>query len=174
MKGQGLQICAAAAVLMSGCSSRPRNFAPVLGAAPTDVQAYEARWLACRDEAMTASGRGSGRLASAAGGAVAGAGGVTAVSAVTASSYATMGGAMAALGAIVLAAPVAALGGAWGISKIKKAKKERAIKTATAACLASAGYTVEKWRVMSKREVRLLPAKAPAAIPLTNDLSRPR
>lgn len=158
MKGQGLLMCAgASALLMSGCSSRPRNFAPVLGAAPPDVQAYEASWLACRDEAITAPNRGSGRLASAAGGAAAGAGGVAAVGAMTAGSYATMGGAMAALGATIIAAPIAAIGGAWGISKIKKAKKERAIKEATAACLADAGYSVEKWRVMSKRVVRSLP-----------------
>jgi hypothetical protein len=78
-----------------------------------------------------------------------------------------MGGAMAALGATIIAAPVAALGGAWGIAKIKKTKKERAIKAATAECLAEAGYSVERWRVMSKREVRELtkPLPNPEAAP---------
>ena len=54
-------------------------------------------------------------------------------------------------------APVAALGGAWGISKIKKNKKEKVIKAATADCMAKAGYSVDKWRVMTKQEVRALP-----------------
>jgi hypothetical protein len=70
---------------------------------------------------------------------------------------------MAALGATIIAAPIAAIGGAWGISKIKKTHKERAIKTATSDCLAKSGYAVEGWRVMSKREVRALPpVPAPA------------
>jgi hypothetical protein len=76
-----------------------------------------------------------------------------------------MGGAMAALGATIIAAPVAAVAGAWGISKIKKTNKERAIKAATADCLARAGYSVEGWRVLSKREVRGL--QQVAANPVT-------
>ena len=81
-----------------------------------------------------------------------------AVGAATAGTSATYGAAAAGLGATIIAAPMAAIGGAWGISKIKKTKKERAIKAATAECLAKAGSPVEKWRVMKKQEVRALPA----------------
>ena len=152
----------AAAVLLAGCSSKPRNFAPVLGAAPTDAKLYEAQWLTCREQVAMQTKSGSGRAASAAGGVAAGAAGATAVGAATAGTYATYAGAAAAIGATMIAAPIALIGGAWGISKIKKTKKERRIKAATADCLSKAGYAVQDWRVMKKREVRALP---PAPIP---------
>ena len=162
-------LAGAGALILSGCSSKPRNFAPVLGAGPTDATAYEAQWLGCREQAAASIKAGADRHASAIGGVAAGAGGAAAVGAATAGTYATMGTAMAALGATITAAPIAALGGAWGISKIKKTKKERAIKAATADCLAKAGYTVQDWRVMSKREVRALPlAPAKMAVPGTS------
>ena len=71
--------------------------------------------------------------------------------------------AAAALGATIIAAPIALVGGAWGISKIKKNRKEKAIKAATAECMAGAGYQVSDWRVLSKREARTLDATAPEA-----------
>lgn len=170
MKRNGLLLFAAATLGVAGCSSKPRNFAPVLNAAPSNMQQYQAQWLACREEVTESAKSGSGRATSAAGGIVAGAGGAAAVGAATAGTYATIGGAMAALGATIIAAPIAAIGGAWGISKVKKSKKERAIKSATAECLAKSGYAVEGWRVMSKREVRSLPS-APASSKTTpNDV----
>ena len=66
---------------------------------------------------------------------------------------------------MIATVPVFGLAGAWGISKIKKSKKERRIKAATAECMASHGYSVEKWRVMSKREVRALDAAQPVSDP---------
>ncbi len=166
MANRGLLAVAAGAVLVAGCSSKPRNFAPMLTAAPTDAQAYEAQWLTCREQVRISTKNGSERGASAIGGVAAGAGGAAAVGAATAGTYATYAGAAAAIGATMLAAPIALVGGAWGISKIKKTKKEKRIKAATAECLAQAGYSVDKWRVMKKREVQALPsvpAPQPAA-----------
>ena len=166
MKRHALLWAAAGAVILTGCSSKPRNFAPVMAAPPADAQVYEAQWLACREQVAATAKNGSGRLASAAGGAVAGVGGVAAVG-TTAGASAGMVGAMAAATATVILAPIAIVGGAWGVSKIKKTKKEKAIKSATADCMAKAGYSVEKWRVMTKREVRALPAAhVPAAAPV--------
>lgn len=162
MSSKAVAAMAAGAIALSGCSSKPRNFAPVLAVAPSDGRLYETRWIDCREQAAAALKSGHARAASAAGGAVAGAGGAAAVGAATAGTYATMGGAMAALGATIVAAPIAAVVGAWGISKIKKTKKERAIKAATAECLERAGYSVDRWRVMSKQEVRALPTVPPA------------
>ena len=163
MASRGISAVTAGAVLIAGCSSKPRNFAPVLTAAPTDAQAYEAQWLTCREQVRVTTKNGSERGASAIGGVAAGAGGAAAVGAATAGTYATYAGAAAALGATIIAAPVALIGGAWGISKIKKTKKEKRIKAATADCLAKAGYSVDKWRVMKKSEVRALaPAPEPA------------
>lgn len=163
MASRGILAITAGAVLVAGCSSKPRNFAPVLTAAPADEQAYESRWLACRDEVRVTTKNGSERGVSAVGGVAAGAGGAAAVGAATAGTYAGYAAAGAAIGATIIAAPLALVGGAWGISKIKKTKKEKRIKAATADCLAKAGYSVDKWRVMKKSEVRALgPAPAPS------------
>ena len=155
-----LGICA---VALSGCSSRPRNFAPILAAPPADSKAYEAHWLECREAVAAATSKGSGRLASAGGAAVAGAGaGLAAGAATSGATFASYGAAAAAAGAAMIAAvPVFGLAGAWGISKIKKTKKERTIKSATADCMATNGYSVERWRVMPKREVQALAAANP-------------
>lgn len=150
-----LSICV---VALGGCSSRPRNFAPVPGAAPADSKSYEAHWLECREQIAAAASKGSGRLASAGGGAALGAGAGVAASAAASGTYASFGAAAAAGAMVIAAVPVFGLAGAWGVSKIKKTRKERAIKTATAECMSRNGYSVEKWRVMSKREVRALNA----------------
>lgn len=155
-------IVAAGAVVVSGCSSRPRNFAPVLAAAPVDQKAYEAQLQTCRERLAARMDR-SGRLASAAVGTAVGVGaGYAAGAATAAGSAGTMGAAAgAAAAAAITVLPIAGLAGAWGISKIKKTKKERAIKNAMAECLSEGGYSVEKWRVMSKREVRAIAAASP-------------
>ena len=77
----------AGAVALSGCSSRPRNFAPVLAAAPADQQAYDARVKLCR-ERLAARMDKSGRLASAAGGTAVGLGAGYAAGAATAAGTA--------------------------------------------------------------------------------------
>ena len=165
MKSKLLLSAVAVSVVLAGCSSRPRNFAPVMAAAPADSQAYEAQWLACREHVAASAKQGSGRLGSAAGGAAAGVGSAVAIG-TSAGASASMAGAMAAAAATVILAPIAIVGGAWGVSKIKKTKKEKAIKAATAECMAKSGYSVDKWRVMSKREVRALPtATAPQPAP---------
>ena len=149
---------------LAACSSTPRNFAPKLGMAPADSAAYEAAWLNCRDEVATSLKRPSDRGGSAAAGIAAGAGaGAAGAAATSGATYATLGGAAAAGAMVIAAVPVLGLAGAWGYSKIRKTKKEKAIKAATAECLARAGYNVAEWRVMSKREVRALAAERKTA-----------
>ena len=46
--------------------------------------------------------------------------------------------------------PVAVIGGAVGMAKIKRAKKEQAIKTAMSGCPAERGYTGANWTKLSK------------------------
>ena len=153
-----IMMATAGAVALSGCSSRPRQFAPVLAAVPTDQAAYDAQLRTCRERI---AGRldGSGRLASAAGGTAVGLGAGYAAGAATAAGTAgTMGGAVAAGVMAVTILPFAGLAGAWGVSKIKKTKKERAIKAAMAECLSEGGYSVSRWDALSKREVRAMTA----------------
>ena len=47
--------------------------------------------------------------------------------------------------ATVVLLPFAAIGGAIGMSKMKRAKKEKAIKIAVAGCLAERDYVVGGW-----------------------------
>ena len=148
---------AIASLSLTACSSAPRNFAPKLGAAPADSAAYEAAWINCRDEVALSLKRGSNRGGSAAAGVAAGAGaGAAGAAATSGATFASFGGAAAAGAMMIAAVPVLGIAGAWGYSKIRKTKKEKAVKTATAECLARSGYDVAEWRVMSKREVRAL------------------
>lgn len=161
MPGKFMLIVMAGAVAVTGCSSRPRNFAPVLASPPVEQNAYEAYLQTCRERLAARMDR-SGRLASAAGGTAVGLGAGYAAGAATAAGTAgTLGAGAAAALAAATVLPIAGLAGAWGISKIKKTNKERAIKAAMAERLAEGGYSVERWRVMKKREVRAIAATPP-------------
>jgi len=152
-----LLAAAVAAVLLHGCSSRPRNFAPVLAAPPADQGAYQAHLRNCQ-VIVASGGWKAGRGLSAAGGAFAGVGAAAATgSAVAAGSSGMIGAAAVAAMAAAMALPVVGVLGAWGISKVKKAKNERQLKSELSQCLATGGYSVDRWRVMSKKEVRALP-----------------
>src|SRR4030095_14162256 len=98
----------------------------------------------------------SGRGASAAAGAGAGAGAAAAGGA-TAAAMGGYGGRVVASATIVLL-PFAVLGGAWGLSRMKRAKKERAIKSALEGCLQERGYEVAGW----SRSLGKKPATVPS------------
>lgn len=144
---------------VTACSSTPRSFAPRLSAAPSDPVQYQQAWLDCREQVAASSKGGSKRGGSAAAGLAAGAGaGAAGAAATSGATYATIGGAAAAGAVVIAAVPVLGLAGAWGYSKIKKTKREKAIKLATAECLGQSGYAVAGWRVLPKRELRELKA----------------
>lgn len=143
-----LAAAVAVAALLQGCSSRPRAFTPTLAAPQSgtgifDQAAFDQAYADCTKLLVEGKLDNSGRLASAAGGAAAG-GATAAVGGVTAAAVAGYGG-MAAAAATIVLLPVAVIGGAVGMSKIKRAKKERAIKTKMAGCLAERGYVVTEW-----------------------------
>jgi hypothetical protein len=135
-------------MVVSGCSSRPRAFAPTLAAPPAEQGAFLVAGKLDRD----------GRLASAAGGAAAGGAGA-AVGGATAAAVAGYGG-MAVVAATVVLLPLAVVGGAVGMAKAKRAKKERAIKSAMTGCLKERGYAVNGWTRMSKADIKAAEARA--------------
>src|SRR3954447_21648570 len=137
---------------LEACSSRPREFTPSLSAAPVDAGQFDAAYANCRE--LIASGnfaRGAGKGGSAAAGAAAGAG----TAAVGGTAAAAAGGyaGLAAASATIVLLPFAIVGGAWGMSRMKRAKKEHAIKTAMEACLQERGYAVAGWSKALKRPV---------------------
>ena len=87
---------------------------------------------------------GSGAAGAATGSAVAVAGGAAAASA------GPWAGAAVASATIVLL-PFAVLGGAWGMAKMRRAKKERAVKTAMAGCLQERGHQVTGWKKTGRK-----------------------
>ncbi|MEO6432367.1 MAG: hypothetical protein ABIO29_00100 [Sphingomicrobium sp.] len=130
-------------VALSGCSSRPRSFAPTLSAPPADQAALDRAIADC--QALFVAGKldSNGRLASA--GAAAGVGATTVVAGgATAAAVAGYGGLAVASATIVLL-PFAIVGGAIGMSKMKRARKEKAIKAAMGGCLQERGFAVQGW-----------------------------
>jgi len=139
-----MMAAAAACLVLQGCSSRPREFTPMLGATPTDQSRFDAAYAECKQLFVTGKLDSSGRLASggagvAAGGAIGVAGGAAAASA---GLYA---GAAVATATVVLI-PFAVIGGAFGMAKIKRHKKEVAIQHAMSGCLRERGYEVASWQ----------------------------
>jgi hypothetical protein len=150
MKKQIVSAGVLAALLLGGCSSKPRQFAPTLSAAPTDQTQFDSAYAECRQLLADGKLNSSGRLASGAVGAAAGATTVAIGSA--AASGAGLYGGMAVAGATLVALPFVAIGGAWGMAKRKQKRKERAIQTATAGCLEERGYKVAGWARAHKKD----------------------
>jgi hypothetical protein len=137
-----------AALLLQGCSSRPRAFAPTLaapqsGQASFDQAAFDQAYSTCTQLLVAGKLDQNGRLASAGAGAAA-SGAAMAAGTMTAAAVAGYSG-LAVLGATIVLLPFAVIGGAVGTAKIKRAKKEKVIRTAMTGCLAERGYTVTQW-----------------------------
>ena len=136
---------------LEACSSRPREFTPTLAAAPASQTEFNAAYATCHDLLVAGKLDMSGRAGSAASGVAAGAG-TAAVGGATAAAVGGYAGLAAASATIVLL-PFAIVGGAWGMSKMKRAKKERTIKAAMAGCLRERGYEVAGWSKSLKKPV---------------------
>ena len=59
---------------------------------------------------------------------------------------------LAAASATIVLLPFAVLGGAWGMARMKRAKKEQAIRTALEGCLHEQGYEVADWAKAAKKK----------------------
>ena len=139
---------AAVAVMLGGCSSRPREFAPTLTAAANQAE-FDAAYSQCQQLLLAGKLDSSGRILSAGAGVAAG----TATAAAGGTAAAAIGGyaGLAAVSATIVLLPFAILGGAWGMSRMKRAKKEAAIKAAMEGCLAERGYQVAGWTKAIKK-----------------------
>ena len=149
--------CALVAVLsLQGCSSRPREFTPNVATAAVDQSQFDAAYEDCRQllvaGKLDASGRGGSGAAGVAAGATTAAVGSTAAAAV--GGYAGL----AAASATIVLLPFAVVGGAWGMAKMKRARKERAIKTAMEGCLQERGYQVAGWSKAIRKATVVKPA----------------
>ena len=144
---------------LQACSSRPREFRPILAAAPASQAAFDADVKACSDLLVAGKLDRDGRLGSA--GAGAAATGAMAVAGGAAASSAGLYAGAAVASATVVLLPFVAFGGAWGMAKIKRAKKEAAIKQAMSGCLVQRGHTIIDWAKVDRKSRK--PRAAPAA-----------
>jgi hypothetical protein len=127
---------------LQACSSRPRDFRPTL-AASVNESSFEEAYASCRQLLAEGKLNANGRTGSLAAGAGAGAG--TAAVGGTAAAVAGGWGGVAVASATVVLLPFAIVGGAWGMSRMKRARKERAIKMAMEGCLQERGFHVAGW-----------------------------
>ena len=159
MRGKTTISALMACVMVQACSSRPREFTPTLAAPPANSSQFHAAYATCQQLLVAGKLDSTGRSGSAAAGVAAGAG----TAAVGGTAAAAAGGyaGLAAASATIVLLPFAIIGGAWGMSKLKRSKKERAIKTALEGCLKERGYEVAEWSRASKKQV--IAAKATAS-----------
>jgi len=155
MNCKSLVCVLAVAVTVQGCSSRPREFTPVL-AAPSALAAppvsraeLDAAYADCTQLLVAGKLDKDGRLASGATGVATGAGVAVAGGAAAATVAGYAGLAVAAATIVLL--PFAVVGGAWGMSKMKRAQKEKAIQIALGGCLKERGYDVAGWEKAGKK-----------------------
>jgi len=135
---------------LQGCSSRPREFEPRLATAAANQVEFDIAYANCQQLLVAGKLDSAGRGSSAAVGAGAGAG-TAAVGGAAATAMGGYGG-LALASATVVLLPFAVLGGAWGMARSKRAKKERAIKAALSGCLRERGYEVAEWTKAPKEE----------------------
>lgn len=140
---------ACASLLVQGCSSRPREFNPTLGSSTADAAGFDQTYATCTQLMVAGKLDKEGRSGSLGGGAAVGAT-TAAVGAGTAAAIGGYGGLAAASATIVLL-PFAIVGGAWGMAKMKRAKKEAAIKAVIGGCLQERGYSVASWEQAKKK-----------------------
>ena len=134
---------------LEACSSTPREFTPQLTSTQINQPDLDTAYAQCRQLLVSGKLDASGRSGSAVAGAGAGAG-TAAFGGATAAAVGGWGGAALA-GATVVLLPFAVIGGAWGMSRMKRAKKEHAIKTALEGCLHERGYEVAGWSRATKK-----------------------
>jgi hypothetical protein len=138
-----MMVLAALGLVLDGCSSRPREFTPNLGIAPIDQAKFDAAYGECKQLFVAGKLDTSGRLAS--GGVGAAAGGALGIAGTAAATSAGLYGGMAVMSATLVLMPVAIIGGAVGMAKIKRHRKEAAIQRVMSGCLRDRGYEVASW-----------------------------
>jgi hypothetical protein len=144
-----LVVTACAGLLVQGCSSRPREFTPTLGIATAEAAGFDQAYATCTQLMAAGKLNQEGRSGSLGAGAAAGAT-AAAVGAGTVAAIGPSMGALAAASATVVLLPFAVIGGAWGMAKMKRAKKEAAIKKVISGCLQERGYSVADWEMVKK------------------------
>lgn len=149
-------VAAAAGVLTSGCSSRPREFRAKLATSAATPDRFEQDLTLC--QVLVRKGvRGNFKTTAAqvGTGAVVGTLGAAAVGTIAASSAASAGSgfnilAGSGIGAASTALPIIGTAAAFGMSRIIRSGREKKYKAALGMCMTEYGYAVEGWEVQKR------------------------
>src|SRR5687768_9318489 len=118
MKHKIIGLFVSGSLILGACSSRPREFTPLLPSSTSQAE-FDAAYANCQQLFVAGKLDPSGRLQSAGVGAAAG--GATLAAGGTAAAAAAGYAGMAVVAATVVLLPFAILGGAWGMSRAKRA-----------------------------------------------------
>ena len=155
-------ICAlaGASVLVSGCSTRPRNFTAELRAPVPDRAAFETEFRTC--QTLVRQGRKAGFKDAAAMGLVGGVGAVGGGAALASAGLVGVNIGTGAVSALTYAVPFIGVFAGFGMSRAIRSGREGKYKRAMATCLDEYGYGVSRWSAVKKKDdaAKIAAAKA--------------
>ncbi len=140
-------------LLLSGCSTRPRNFAAEVSTPVTDRMAFENDYRTC--DGLVRAGhksgfRTAGTTAAISAGAVGG--GVGAFAATTGGTASGWSGIGAGLGTAAAAATMAVGVVGFGLTRAIRGGREHRFKERMTSCLGEYGYQVTDWEKLRKKD----------------------
>ena len=153
---------AAAAMLASGCSTRPRNFTAELSAPVPDRAALESDFRTC--QTMVRQGRKSGFKDAAAMGLATGVGAVGGGAALASAGLIGVNIGTGAVSALTYAVPFIGVFAGFGVSRAIRSGREGKYKRAMNTCLDEYGYGVSRWSTVKKKDDAAKIAAAKASI----------
>ena len=141
---------AAAAMLATGCSTRPRNFTAELSAPVPDRMAFESDFRTC--QTMVRQGRKSGFKDAAAMGLATGVGAVGGGAALASAGLIGVNIGTGAVSALTYAVPFIGVFAGFGVSRAIRSGREGKYKRAMNTCLDEYGYGVSRWSTVKKKD----------------------
>lgn len=153
---------AAAAMLATGCSTRPRNFTAELSAPVVDRAVFENEFRTC--QALVRQGRKSGFKDAAAMGLATGVGAVGGGAALASAGLIGVNIGTGAVSALTYAVPFIGVFAGFGVSRAIRSGREGKYKRAMNTCLDEYGYGVSRWSTVKKKDDAAKIAAAKASI----------
>ena len=162
MANKMILVTAAAAMLATGCSTRPRNFTAELSAPVADRMAFEGDFRTC--QTMVRQGRKSGFKDAAAMGLATGVGAVGGGAALASAGLIGVNIGTGAVSALTYAVPFIGVFAGFGVSRAIRSGREGKYKRAMNTCLDEYGYGVSRWSTVKKKDDAAKIAAAKASI----------
>lgn len=149
IREKSIVVVAVAAILVSGCSTKPRQFAPALVAPASHSAQLERDVRIC--DTLVKQGHSSNFASAAATMATTGAATLGSGLAMVSTGMVGVTSSGASAAAATFAMPVIGIFAGFGVSRAIRGGKERRYKTRMETCLTELGYTTDGWQKIAKR-----------------------